>query len=435
MAVEYLSASEKNLLLDLLFDATASFAATEKKFKEIFSPSRYHALTCELKTLCKDFIASVDGVALIMSIYLTDMMRRNDDFPAKVLFFDIFVELERAIRRDMFCAEKYKYSFKDSKDPKKSAEATYAEEYRIHLIVKVFAFRLLMGAVSADENASSYVSKKQEDIDSLLDTCDKSSLLIKEALADVAHCWASERDKRQCSTTQKCVTSFNQQLSERAVLSVSPITPKIASLPILTGELQLLFPEHTSMLVVDNSMTTVISDSIRKGTELRASKCMSKYFIKNIFFLGYSEEVLRLITLNTSLLVGIAEQNPIACAAILEGIPQPTLNFCIQSALNGSAHLENIEAVLLHVSNSLNQKSINIFIARRLKELSDKRLPSDSVIENVKKFISTLHGLLIKGPKESKDICIPESLKSEIEQLITFSHDSDISRMWEEIKG
>ncbi|CCW68232.1 unnamed protein product [Phytomonas sp. Hart1] len=434
MAIEYLTTNEKQLLLDLLFDATSSFAVAEKKFKEMIPLSRYHAVDCELKQLCKNFIASLDGVALIMSIYLADLMRRTSDLSAKALFFDIFIDLERAIRRDIFCAEKYKYSSKDVKEPKKSTEATYAEEYRIHLVGKVFAFQLLMGSVSGDEKASTYVSKKQEEIDSLLDSCSKSSILIKEFLADVAHSWGSEKEKRHCSTTLKFATSFNLQQGERTVLLANLITPKIASLPILTGELQLLFPGHTSMLFVENSMPGVVSENTKKELEALAKTSISKSD-QDKLLQSLTEQEARHIALNTSLLCDIAEKNPSVCAAILEKIPRSTLNFSIQSALNGNARLENIEAVLLLISHSLDQKSINIFIAQYLKVLNNKSLLLGNRNENAKKFISTLYEFVVKGSKGNKGIHIAELLKGEIEQLITHTDDSDIARMWDEIKS
>lgn len=433
MSVDYLNTNEKARLTDVIFDPGLSFAAAEKKFKESIPTSRCVAALHQLRLICKELVASSDGAALITSLYLADGMRKADCSPAKVLFYDILVELEYAIRKDMFYGEQIKCQSKDSKEGKKSGEAIHAEWYRMHCAAKVFAFDLLAGAVSGDDKATAYVSKKQDVIEAALERWEKSSADIKEALLDTSQCWAADRDKQRCGTLMGCGAVFDQQPNKRAAAVLRTAPSKIPSLPVFTGELQYLLPGQRSFVLFDGEAPSPDWLTVKALLDQATAGPLSKGDRESLIF-SLTDRVTQRAGVNNNVVRALTEHNPEVCAAVLSKLPQSTSGAYIQNLLQSDVRVEKIEVVMLHTPKSLEQKNVRLFISSRLEQFLNKASLSASEKESLKEFVLFLHQLVTKASRENKEIYIADPLKSELSALVQASGAPDIVSRWDEIK-
>lgn len=434
MESRYLVPAERELLSQLLFDSSSSFGASEKVFKKIFPASSYTAVCGELEQMCKEYIESTEGIALIGALYLMDSMRKEECLVAKAALYGILVDLERAMRRDMFVSEQVKYATKDSKDGKKAMEAIRAEVYRIHCAAKVFTFQLLADSVSGDEKAQSYVSKKQESIDEALGAWEKASVKLKEPMSDMEHCWLSEREKQQCGAMYSSAAVFDDQTAWRSALTLPSAPVKIPMLPLQPGELQYLLPGASSLLLFDGSAPSEQWSRCKKLMDAACKAVLSKESDQNLAQL-LTKSIVSKLGVSSKLLVDLATYNPGICAAVLLKVPDTAASAFIQSLLKSSAPDDNLQTVLLHASTVLQQVNVRTFISTTLHKLKDRASNASSASDDgVKGFSLTLHQLVTKASKENKEIYIADVLKSELEQLFLSTNLPDIKTRWEEMK-
>lgn len=434
MATEYLNTGERTRLSELLFDLNQTMDSVEKRFKEIFPLSRYTAVAYELQGLCKELIASSEGVALIIALTVANVMKKSDCQAAKVLLFDNLVELERAIRRDMFLLEQTKYASKEAKETKKSAEAILADSYRIHSGVKVFAFQLLSNSLQGDEKASSFVMKKQDAIDSALDTWEKSGAAVKEPLADLSFAWTAEKERRRCGALSEYGAVFDGQPNRRSAVTLQTASVRMPSMPVAAGELHYLLPGSGSQLLFDNQPPSMewtaakaLLDAARKGTLSKSDE--------QTLLLSLSDRVIQRLGVNGSLLSELAEHSPDVCAAILVKLPTSVASGYIQTLLKGNLGAENVETVLLHASKVLEQINVRTYAAGRMQYFREKIPLSASDKEALKNFTLVLHQLVTKASKENKEIYIADAIKPDLEQLFQSSGAPEIISRWEEMKN
>ncbi|KPA84167.1 hypothetical protein ABB37_02237 [Leptomonas pyrrhocoris] len=431
MPVEYLSAVERTRLMDALFENNILFGALSQKFKETFQPPRYTAAAYEIGQICKELVASSEGASLINALFVVDCMRKQDNIAAKSTFYDILIELEHAIRRDMFVVEQIKYSAKESKESKKSLEATRAEIFRIHCAAKVFAFQLLGDAVTDDEKSVSYVSKRQDAIDEALNAWERASVKIKEPMADMEHCWVAEHEKQQCGCIYETAAVFDDQPNRRSALLLPRMTAKLPVLPVQEGELQYLLPGNSAMLLFDN---TVPSENWTRAKRLLVEARKTKLSKEDEqTLLGVlNESMVSRLGVSPQLLSELGAHNPEVCASILLKVPSHSAGAFVQFLLKASLPDDNMQTILLHASSVLQQINIRTFVSIMLHKLKDRS--SAASADALKNFALTLQQLVGRAAKENKEIFIADGLQSELDQLFQATNQQEIKSRWEEMR-
>ncbi|KAK7198373.1 hypothetical protein NESM_000796600 [Novymonas esmeraldas] len=433
MSVDFLNAIERSRLLDALFDNTSSFGTLSRKFRDGFQPSRYTAVSYEIGHMCKEFVASPEGPGLIGALYVIDHMRKQESVAAKSTFYAVLIELEQAIRRDMFIAEQIKYTPKEAKEAKKSMEATRAEVFRIHCAAKVFAFQLLGDAVADDEKVASYASKKQESIDEALNAWEKASINIKEPMADIEHSWVSEHEKQQCGSLYEAAAVFDEQPSKSLALLLPPVTAKLPMLPMQEGELQYLLPSRSAMLLLDGAPPSEgWTKAKRLLTEARRSK-LSKEDEQTLLGL-LTESLVSRLGVSPHQLCELATHNPEVCASMLLKVPTASASAFIQLLVKGNIPEENLQTVLLRAAAVLQQVNVRTFITTMVARLKEKGGSSSSAADSVKGFALTLHQLVVKASKENREIFIADSCRTDLEQLFQSSSNPEVKSRWDEMK-
>lgn len=418
-------------MMDALFDSNASFGSLSQKFKEAFQPSRYTAASYEIGQVCKQLVASSEGTGLINALFIVDCMRKHDSVAAKSTFYDILIELERAIRRDMFVVEQIKYTSKESKESKKSLEATRAEIFRIHCAAKVFAFQLLGDAVGDDEKTVSYASKRQDAIDEALNAWEKASIKVKEPMADIEHCWVAEHGKQQCGSIYETAAVFDGQPNKESALLLPCMTAKLPVLPVQEGELQYLLPSKSAMLLFDNTPRSENwSRAKRLLGEARKAK-LPKEDAQTLLAL-LNETLVSRLGVSPQLLSELGSHNPEVCASILLKIPSNSAGAFVQFLLKANIPDDNMQTILLHASSILQQINVRTFISTMLHKLKDKSNPASG--DAMKNFALTLQQLVGRAAKENKEIFIADGLQSELDQLFQATNNQEVKSRWDEMK-
>ncbi|GET88642.1 hypothetical protein, conserved [Leishmania tarentolae] len=432
MSIEFLNAVERTRLMDVLFDNTSSFGTLTKRFRDNFQPARYSAVCGEMGQMCKEFVASAEVTGLIASLYILDYMRKQDSPAAKSTFYDVLIELEHAIRRDMFIVEQIKYTTKESKEGKKSMEATRAEIFRIHCAAKVFAFQMLGDTVGDEEKVVSYASKKQESIDEALNAWEKARIKLKEPMADIEHCWVAKHEKEQCGSLYETAAVFDKQPNKAIALLLPSVTAKAPMLPIQEGELQYLLPGKSATLLLDTSTPSegwMIAK--RLLVEARKSK-LSKDDEQTL--LGLLNELLvSRLGVSPQQLSELAMHNPEICASVLLKVPSSSTGAFIQYLLKGNVPEDNMQTILLRASGVLQQVNVRTFISTMLNKLKEKG-GSNSASERLKSFALTLHQLVMKAAKENREIFIADAFRADLEQVFQSSNNPEVRNRWEEMK-
>jgi hypothetical protein len=431
MPTEYLNATERTRLMDVLFESNVSFGALSQKFKDAFQPPRYTAASYEIGQVCKQLVASSEGAGLINALFVVNCMRKLDSIAAKSTFYEILIELERAIRRDMFVVEQIKYTTKESKESKKSLEATRAEVFRIHCAAKVFAFQLLGDAVADDEKTVSYVSKRQDAIDEALNAWEKASIKIKEPMADIEHCWVVEHEKQQCGSIYERAAVFDEQPNRTSALLLPRITAKLPVLPVQEGELQFLLPSKSAMLLFDNTVPTDNwTHAKRLLVEARKTN-LSKEDEQTLLGL-LNESLVSRLGVSPQLLSEVGAHNPEVCASILLKVSPNSAGAFVQYLLKGNIPDDNMQTILLHASSVLQQINVRTFISTMLHKLKDKSNTASA--DAVKNFALTLQQLVGRAAKENKEIFIAEGLQSELDHLFQATNNQEVKSRWEEMR-
>ncbi|AYU78873.1 hypothetical protein LdCL_230005100 [Leishmania donovani] len=382
--------------------------------------------------MCKEFVASAEATGLIASLYIVDYMRKQDNVAAKSTFYDVLIELEHAIRRDMFVVEQIKYTTKESKEGKKSLEATRAEVFRIHCAAKVFAFQLLGDTVADDEKVVSYASKKQDSIDEALNAWEKASIKIKEPMADIEHCWVAKHEKQQCGSLYETAAVFDEQPNKLFALLLPSVTAKLPMLPMQEGELQYLLPGKSAMLLLDSAPPSegwMISK--RLLVEARKSK-LSKDDEQTLLGL-LNESLVSRLGVSPQQLSELATHSPGVCASVLLKVPSGSAGAFIQFLLKGNIPEDNMQAILLRASSVLQQVNVRTFISTMLHKLKE-RCGLPSAAESLKSFAVTLHQLVMKAAKENREIFIADTFRADLEQLFQSSNIPEVKNRWEEMK-
>ncbi|KPI85501.1 hypothetical protein ABL78_5462 [Leptomonas seymouri] len=431
MSVEYLNATDRTRLLDALFDINASFLTLSQKFKEVCQPPRFAAASYEIGQLCKQLIASSEGAGLINALFVVDYMRKRESVAAKSTFYDILIELEHAIRRDMFFMEQIKYTTKESKESKSSLEATRAEMFRIHCAAKVFAFQLLGDAVTDDEKTISYASKRQEAIDEALNAWEKASVKIKEPMTDVEHCWVAEHEKQQCGSIYETAAVFDERPNMNSALLLPNMTAKLPVLPLQEGELQYLLPGKSAMLLFDSAAPSENwSRAKRLLMEARKTKISKEDELALVGLLN--ESLVSRLGVSPQMLSELGAHNPEVCASILLKVPAQSAGAFVQFLLKANIPDDNIQTILLHASSVIQQINVRTFVSTMLHKLRDR---SNAVsVDAIKNFALTLQQLVDRAAKENKEIYIADGLQSELDQLFQSTGNPEMKSRWDEIK-
>ncbi|CAJ1024848.1 hypothetical protein, conserved [Leishmania lindenbergi] len=382
--------------------------------------------------MCKEFVASTEGTALLAALYIVDYMRKQDNVAAKSTFYDVLIELEHAIRRDMFIVEQIKYTTKESKEGKKSMEATRAEAFRIHCAAKVFAFQLLGDVVADDEKVVSYASKKQESIDEALNAWEKASIKIKEPMADIEHCWVAKQEKQQCGSLYETAAVFDEQPNKTFALLLPSITAKLPMLPMQEGELQYVLPGKSGMLLLDSAPPSE-GWMISKRLLVQARKSKLPKDDEQALLGLLNESLVSRLGVSPQQLSELATHNPEVCASVLLKLPSGSAGAFIQFLLKGNIPEENMQTILLRASSVLQQVNVRTFISTMIHKLRERGDLSTGA-ESVKNFALSLHQLVMKAAKENREIFIADAFRPDLEQLFQSSSNPEVKNRWEDMK-
>lgn len=431
MSADYLTQNERTRLLDLLFDNNVTLDGAEKKFKELFPVARFPVAAKQIKSMTRDLIFSCDGPALITALYVVDVMRRADCEPAKAVLFDTLVELEKAIRRDMFLQEQIKYASKEVKEGRKSIDAVHAEELRVHCVAKVFVLDLLGGKTVGDTKPCARLAIKQDAVDSALDVWEKSHMLIKEPLADVTYSWTSDREKQRCGVPLESGAIFdNTQPQRLSAVTMKTAPVKAPSVPVSAGELQFLLPGQKNVLLLDSQAPSSEWDIAKRLLDSVASGVFS-LTDKDTLITSLTDSVIKHIDFNDKLICGMATHSPDVCAAVLSKLPAVTASSFIQSLITGKASKANVASVLVNAPKSIEQVNMRTFIAESLRELQE----SSSDQESAKTFFTCLHQLVTVFSKENNELYIADAVKPDLEKLVKAVDIPEVTSKWEEMKA
>ncbi|RNF00812.1 hypothetical protein TraAM80_07396 [Trypanosoma rangeli] len=435
MVVEYLNSADAQRLIEFLGDDKLTFSTLEKSFKEAFSKDTFLNVSRAIQQLVQNMITSGEGVGIVSSLFILNIMRKMECETAKCVFYDALLELERAMRQDVCFTEQIKYASKEAKEGKKSLEATNAEKYRLHCAAKEFAFRLLANKVSPDETSLAVLHDKQEQIDAALNAWESNGLQLKEAIANIAHCWAQDVEKNSCETLSKMSAVLGSGV--HAALLLQAARPQFPSLPLVSGELQFLIPggsPGSDLLYFDAEPVTEEWKISKKLITLSCDTPLSKEEQQQLIHTLSSGDVFNRLGINIELLGRIAIHNPDVSAALMLRLPPQEGSQCIRHILKSSVSPEHVETVLLHASKVLQQDNLRTYITGKLHFFKEKTSLSSSDKDSIKSFIMTLHQLVTKASKDNKDMYIAEALKSDITHLCEKCDLPEVSARWEELK-
>nr|CCC91980.1 conserved hypothetical protein [Trypanosoma congolense IL3000] len=434
MVVEYLASADVQRLLDLLSEGKVNFSAVEKEFKAIFSKDSFFNVSKTLQRLMHGMIASPEGIGLVSSFFILDVMCRMDCEAAKSSFYDALLELEKAIRQDVCIMEQIKYASKDTKEAKKAYESNSCEKYRLRSAVKSFAFRLLANKVTSDETPLTAITDKQEQIDAALNTWESNNVQLKESIAEVAHSWSQDTEKNACEALSR--TSVVLDHRGHAALILKPSTPHLPSLALTSGELQFLLPSLSlnDLLLIHGDPPTEVWKTAKQMITAGCKGLLSKEDQHKLLQTLLSDDVFARVGINSALLSRMAEYNPDVAASLILMLSPHEANNCIQNILKSSIPSEHVETVLLHASRVLQQTSLRAYITNKLHYFKEKATLSSEDKDAVKNFIRTLHQLLTKASKDNKEIYVAEALKGDITRLCEKCDVPEVTARWDELK-
>ncbi|KEG07322.1 hypothetical protein DQ04_10181020 [Trypanosoma grayi] len=434
MTVEYLSSADTQRLLEILSDGKAKFSMVEKTFKESFSKESHFNVTRAIQRMVQGMIASSEGIGLLSSFFILDIMCKMDCETAMSVFYSTLLELEQAMRQDVCFTEKIKYASKEAKEGKKAFETSNTERYRLHCAAKGFAFRLLANKVGPDETPLAVLNDKQEQIDAALNAWESNSIQLKESISNVSHCWALDVERNACETLSKISAALDSEA--RAALVLQIVCPQLPSLPMTPGERQFLLPGPPScdLLMIDSEPATEEWKSAKKLINLGCEASLSKEEQQQLIQMLSSGDVFNRIGIDVGLLSRMAAHNPDVSAALILKLPPQEGSQCVQHILKSSIPPEHVETVLLHASRILQQVNVRTYITGKVHLFKEKTALSSSDKEAVKSFIMTLHQLVTKASKDNKDMYIAEALKSDISQLCERCDLPEVAARWEDLK-
>ncbi|KAG8343792.1 hypothetical protein TRVL_05379 [Trypanosoma vivax] len=434
MFVEFLGSADSQRLFELISEGNDKFMMMEKTFTDTFLIDSFLKVSMTLQRVLHGMITSPEGIGLVSSFFILDVMRKMNCEAAKFVFYDALLELERALRHDVCVAEQIKYASKDAKEGKKVYEATNSERYRIRSAAKSFAFRLLAGKVEPNETPLQAISNKQEHIDAVLDAWESNSTLLKEYIGDVAQSWALETERNTCEILSKNAAVLDSEA--RSALIIQTTAPHLPSLSLSPGELQLLLPGLllTDPLLINSEPPTEDWKTAKEIIGLGCEGLLNREDHDKLIQSLSSSELFARLGVNVGLLVRIAKYNPDVAAELILRLSPQEGNQCIQQMLKSSLPEENMDAVLLHSSKILQHASVHAYITSRIQSFKDKSALSPNDKDVVKGFIMTLHQLLTKSSKENKEIYITEVLKADVTRLCERCDLQEVSTIWEELK-
>lgn len=237
-----LTPSKKEKLFGLLKNPNLNLTDIEKKFNEFFTLSDYELVSNYIASFSKEVVVAAEGVPLIGLFFLLYIMMRNGSSSAKCVFYSVLVNLERALKKDIFDAKKKGLLSKESEENKKSLEAIRADVYRVHSCAKVFAFNLLTKNVVMEETVLNIISKKQDYFDSHIEKFVQNPSVLEANINNVFECWKADVESDNCFSLTDSAAVLSNSNKELAVLSFPSVKVKLPSAPVLPGELQFLLP-------------------------------------------------------------------------------------------------------------------------------------------------------------------------------------------------
>lgn len=250
----FVSAAEKEVLLKYISNPSSSLVETERKFKESFpSKGQQDAVAHELAILCSEFIIIGKATQLISSIQLLHVLVTIGLSSAKYALYAVLVQLEKALKRDIFEAKAKESVSKEADGRKKNLETVSTEIYRIHSCAKVFLLNLLSGSVSREKRIADIVSQNQEALDSQIENLESHSAILHSVLGELHDGWkaANESNKRSSKDSTALVeTSLHYQTSIQ-LPTIGLIKLPIA--PVFLGELQFLIVDQNGSPLLFNA--------------------------------------------------------------------------------------------------------------------------------------------------------------------------------------
>lgn len=250
----FLQSSEREKLYKCIERSNVSLADVERTFKETFKTSDFDAVTNELASLSKELIVSAEGIPFISSLYIIHVMMKMGYTGAKCAFYSMLVQLERALKKDIYDAKEKTFLSKESEENKKSVEAVRSEIYRIHSCAKVFAFNLLNDTISPEKTLLDIISQKQEIIDSQIDKFEQGSGLLQSTISEAFESWKLDSESNNCSSLMESCALFGKTRKRYASISLPTVKPKLPSAPVVPGELQFFLPNADEKCIVFDSM-------------------------------------------------------------------------------------------------------------------------------------------------------------------------------------
>lgn len=239
----FLSPADRDKLLDLLKNPTWSLAELEKKYKETFKASVYDAVSNEIAGLSKELIVSSEGIPFLSSLFIIHVTMAAGYTGAKCVFYSMLVQLERALKKDIYEAKEKEFLSKESEEKKKSAECVRTEIYRIHSCGKVFAFQLLSNLISKEKTIAEIASQKQDALDAQIEKFEQNPDAVQFSISDLFESWKLDNEQSKVSTVLESCAVFGEGHRERAVMTLPVVRAKLPSVPVVPGELQFFVPD------------------------------------------------------------------------------------------------------------------------------------------------------------------------------------------------
>ncbi|SCU68465.1 uncharacterized protein TEOVI_000664800 [Trypanosoma equiperdum] len=434
MVVEYLGPADVQRLLALLSEGNCKFSFVEKEFKETFSKDTFAKVSRAIQRMIHDMIASPDGVGLVSSFFVLDVMCKMNCEQAKSAFYDALLELERIMRQDVCVMEQIKYASKEAKEGRRAHESVNSERYRLRSAVKSFAFRLLANRVAPDETPLMAISDKQEQIDTALNAWESNGICLKEPIAGVAEAWTLEAEKNACGTLSRISATLDN--GGRAALVLKPVTPQLPSLSLVSGELQFLLPASplNDLLLINSEVPTEEWKTAKRMVAAGCKGLLNKEEQQKLLQTLLAGDVFARVGISSVVLSRMAEHNPDVAASLILKLPAQEANQCVQSILKSSVPSEHVETVLLHASKVLQQASFRAYITNKLHHFKEKTTLSNEDKDEVKNFVRTLHQLLTKASKENKELYVADTLKTDITRLCERCDIPEVVTRWDELK-
>eukprot|EP00796_Vickermania_ingenoplastis_P006485 gene6485-4670_t len=359
----FLSPGEKDRLLSCIGNATDSLAEIEKKFKDSFKPTEYNAVVGELNSLYNELIVSSEGVPLVSALFLVHVMMKAGYLGAKCAFYGMLVQLDRALKKDIYDAKEKEFLSKESDENKKSLEAARSDIYRIHSSAKVFAFHLLNDSLTMEKNILDLISQKQESLDAQIEKFEQHSSVLQSAISDMFEYWKSDSELTKCSSLLESCATFGMANKKRASVALPTLRAKLPSAPVSSGELQFFLPDtQASNLIFDSKRSIIIKKNTYeyKNEEHPLSLYYCSALIVSGHMLSNSVSFFSFVTLDsekyeTALNASVSPSQPAVRYAVIKYFcHRDETSILFMVACNSSATIGSL------------QKELNYFFSTRL---------------------------------------------------------------------